>query len=100
MLEFTQFLGGQRFKVYRGSLKLSTSEQSVPFYVYAYKPCIGSVGHPKICVHISMIVQINLEPLIASKVTPVTHLDEDVVRTGQEACGTRTREHLELEKAA
>ena len=47
-----------------------------------------------------MIVQINLEPLIASKVTPVTHVDWEVVRTGQEACGTRTREHLELEKAA
>ena len=47
-----------------------------------------------------MIVQINLEPLIASKVTPVTHLDEDVVRTGQEACGTMTVQHLELEQAA
>ena len=47
-----------------------------------------------------MIVQINLEPLIAPKVTPVTHVDWEVVRTGQEACGTRTGEHLELEKAA
>ena len=55
----------------------------------AYKPCIGSVGHLKICVYSRMIVQINHEPLIASKVTPVTHVDEEVVRTGQAGCGTR-----------
>ena len=47
-----------------------------------------------------MIVQINLEPLIASKVTPVTHVDEEVVRTGQEACGAMTVQHLELEQEA
>ena len=51
-------------------------------------------------VYSGMIVQINHEPLIAPKVTPVTHVDWEVVRTGQEACGTRTGEHLELEKAA
>ena len=47
-----------------------------------------------------MIVQINLEPLIASKVTPVTHVDWEVVRTGQEACGTRIEEHLKLGQEA
>ena len=57
---------------------------------YAYKPCIDSVGHLKICVYSGMIVQINHEPLIAPKVTPVTHVDWEVVRTDQEACGTRT----------
>ena len=56
----------------------------------AYKPCIGSVGHLKICVYSGMIVQINHEPFIAPKVTPVTHVDWEVVRTDQEACGTRT----------
>ena len=56
----------------------------------AYNPWIGSVGHLKICVYSGMIVQINHEPLIAPKVTPVTYVDWKVVRTDQEACGTRT----------
>ena len=57
---------------------------------YAYKPRIGSVCHPKFCVNSGIFLQSNLEPLIATKVTPITHVDQDVVRTGQEACGTRT----------
>ena len=54
---------------------------------YVYKPCIGSVGHPKICVQSGIIVQINLEPLITSK---LHQLGKEVVITGQEVCGTRT----------
>ena len=67
---------------------------------YAHKSWIGSEGHPKICVYSGMFLQINIKPLIASKVTPVTHVDEEVVRTGQEACGAMTVQHLELEQEA
>ena len=47
-----------------------------------------------------MFLQINIKPLIASKVAPVTHVDKEVVRTGQEACGAMTVQHLELEQEA
>ena len=38
--------------------------------------------------------------LQVDKLTLVTQVDEEVVRTGQEVCGTRTEGHLELKQKA
>ena len=38
--------------------------------------------------------------LQVDKLTLVTQVDEEVVRSGQEVCGTRTGGHLELEQEA